>query len=67
MLHINVIVGSYILHNITKAYVNVVNDIDIFVERIPPTNTITNETILTQYSIIQGMKFLEKVEATVQN
>ena len=53
---INLIVGSYALHNVTKAYENVVNSIATFVQSTPPTNIITNETNLTQYSIKQGLK-----------
>ena len=50
----NLIFGSHALHNIAKAYVNVINYITTFVEPNLPTNIITNETILTQYSIKQG-------------
>ena len=45
---INLIVGSHDLHNVVKSYVNIVNAIVAFVEPTPPTNIITNETILTQ-------------------
>ena len=63
----NLIVGSNELHSVSKAYVNVVNDISSFVKPTPPTNIITNETILMKYSIKQGLKFLgKKVEATVR-
>ena len=48
MVRINLIVGSHALHNAEKSHVNVVNDIDTFVEPTPPTNIIKNETILTQ-------------------
>ena len=44
----NLIVGSNELHSVTKAYVNIVNAIDTFFKPTPPTNIITNETILTQ-------------------
>ena len=47
----NLIVGYHALHSVTKAYVNSVNDIAIFVEPTPPTNIITNETVLNQYNI----------------
>ena len=56
----NLIFGSHALHNVAKVYVNVVNDIVTFVEPTPPTNIITNETILTRYIIKQGMKNLKK-------
>ena len=50
-----------------NSYVNVVNDIAAFVETNPPTNTITSETILTQYIIRQGLKiFGKKGKAEVQ-
>ena len=48
--------GSNELHSVAKAYINVVNDFDSFVKPTPPTNTITNETTLTQYIIKQGLK-----------
>ena len=56
----NLIVGSNEIHNISKAYVNVVNDISTSVKPTPPTNTITNENVLTQYSTNQGLKIFEK-------
>ena len=63
----NIIVGSNEIHSVAKAYVNVVNAITYFFKPTPPTNIITNETILTQYSIKQGLKdFGKKVEAAVQ-
>ena len=52
----NLIVGSNELHSVAKAYINVVNAITYLVKPTPPTNIITNETILTQYSIEQGLK-----------
>ena len=57
---INLIIGARALHNIAKAYVKVFNVIDAFVEPNSPTNIITNETILTQYSIKQGLKNFDK-------
>ena len=51
----NLIVGSNELHSVTNAYINVVNDIASFVKPTPPTNIITNKTILTQYTINQGL------------
>ena len=54
---INLIVGSCSLHDVTKTYANVVNDIATFVEPTQQTNIITNDTILTQYSIKQRLKF----------
>ena len=62
----NLIVGTNELHSVSKAYVNVVNDIATFVKPTPPTKIITNETILTQYSIKKELKvFGKKVEAAV--
>ena len=62
----NLIIGSNEIHSVTKAYVNVVNAITSFVKPTPPTNIITNETILTQYRIKQGLKvFGNKGEAAV--
>ena len=56
----NLIVGSNEIHSAEKAYVNVVNAITSFVKPTPPTNIITNETILTQYSIKQELKVFGK-------
>ena len=44
----NPIIGTRDLHNVSMAYVNDVNAINTFVEPTPPTNIITNYTILTQ-------------------
>ena len=52
----NLIFGSNELQSVAKSYINVVNAITSFVKPTPPTNTITNETTLTQYSIKQGLK-----------
>ena len=55
------------INSVAKAYVNVVNDITYFIKPTPPTNIITNETIMNQYSIKQGLKiFGKKDEAEVQ-
>ena len=63
----NLIFWSNELHSVSKSYVNVVNAIYYFVKPTPPTNIITNETILTQCIIKQGLKvFVNKGEATVQ-
>ena len=63
----NLIVGSKEIHSVAKAYVNVVNTITYFFKPTPPTNIITNDTILTQYSIKQGLKvFGKKGEATLR-
>ena len=63
----NLIVGSNEIHSDAKAYVNVVNAITSFVKPTTPTNIITNETIMTQYSIKQVLKvFGKKGEAEVQ-
>ena len=56
----DLIVGSHALHNIIKAYVNAINAIPPFVEPTPPTNIITNETILAQYIIKQVINVFEK-------
>ena len=62
----NLIVGSNELHSVAKAYVNIVNAIAFFVKPTPPTNIITNMTILTQYIIKQGLKvFGNKGKASV--
>ena len=52
----NLIVGSNELHSVEKSYVNDFSDIYAFVKPTPPTIIITNETILTKYSIKQGLK-----------
>ena len=63
----NLIFGSRDLNNVTKAYVNVTNATSTFVEPTPQTNTITNYTIITQYSIKKGPKFSgQKGEAAVK-
>ena len=56
----NSTVGSNELDGVAKAYVSVVNDIATFINPTPPTNIITNETILTKYSIKQALKVFEK-------
>ena len=56
----NLIVGSHDLHNVVKAYVNMVNATITFFEPTPQTNIITHETRLKQYSIKQGLKVFEK-------
>ena len=61
------IVGYHDLHNVSKAYENFFNAITTLVEPTPPTNIITNENILTQYSIRQGLNVLgRKEEASVK-
>ena len=63
----NLIVGSNEIHSFAKSYINVINDITTFVKPTRPTTSITNKTILTQYSIKQGLKiFLNKGETAVQ-
>ena len=63
----NPIVGFNEIHSIAKAYIHVVNAITSFVKLTPPTNIITNETILTQYSIKQVLKvFGKKCKAEVR-
>ena len=63
----NLLVGSHALHSVAKYYVNVVNDIATFVEPTPLTNIITNETIMTQHIINQGLYVSgKKGEAAVQ-
>ena len=55
------------LHIFSKSYVKVVNNVATFVKPAPPTIIVTNETILVQYSIKQGLKvFVKKGEAAVQ-
>ena len=62
----NLIIGSNEIHSVAKAYINVVNAITYFVKPTPPTKISTNETILTQYSINQGLKvFWKKGKAKV--
>ena len=51
----NLIFGYNELHSVTKSYVNIANSIDIFVKNNPPTNIITNKTILMQYKSKQGV------------
>ena len=63
----NLIFGSNEIHSIAKACINVVNAITSFVKPTPPTNIITNEIILTKYSIRQGVEvFGKKGEAAVR-
>ena len=63
----NLIVGSNEIHSAAKAYIKVVNAISSFTKSTPTTNIITNNTILTQYSIKKGLKvFGKKVEAAVR-
>ena len=62
----NLIVSSNEIHSVAKAYINFVNAMTSFVKPAPPTNIVTNETILIQYSIKQGLKvFGKKGESTV--
>ena len=56
----NLIIVSNELHSVEKSYVNVVSAIATFVEPVPPTNIITNETILTKYNIKYGLKVYGK-------
>ena len=56
----NLIFGSNELHSVVKSYINVVNAIASFVKPTPPTDIITNKTILTQYIIKQGLKVFGK-------
>ena len=53
MVWYNLIVGSNELHSVAKVYFNVVNTITNFFKSTPPTNIITNKTIIFQYSINQ--------------
>ena len=63
----NLIVGSNELYSVSKSYSTIVNDIDNFVKPTPPTNIITNETIIIQYIIKQVLKvFGKKDEAAVR-
>ena len=64
---INLIFGVRALHNVDKYYANVINDIADFVEPTTTKDIITNETILTQYIIKQGLKgFGQKGESEVR-
>ena len=54
------IVGAHALHDVVKVYVNPVNAITTSVEPTTQTNIFTNETILTQYSIKNGLQIFEK-------
>ena len=56
----NLIVGSNEIHSVAKSYINVVNAIASFIKPIPTTNIINNETILTRYSITQGLNVFGK-------
>ena len=47
----NLVVGAHEIHIVCKTYVNVVKTISKVFEPTSPTNIITNETILDQYSI----------------
>ena len=58
----NLIVGSNKIHSIANAYINVFNDIASFVKPTPPTNIITNETILKQCIIKKELKVFRKKE-----
>ena len=63
----NLIVGSNELHSVTKYYANVVNPIATFVKTTTLTNIITNDTILNQYKINQGINvFGKKGETAVR-
>ena len=63
----NLIDGSNELHSVAKAYINFVNTINSFVKPTPPTDIITNETILTQYIINQGLNvFVKKCDAALR-
>ena len=62
----NLIVGSNDFQSVSKAYVNIVNAITYLVKPTTPTNIITNNIILKQYSIKQGIKVFYKTgEASV--
>ena len=68
MVWSNLILVARALHNVSKAYLNTVNAIATSVEPTPPRNIITNETIINQCSIKQGLKVFGKtVDAAVQN
>ena len=63
----NLIVVSNEIHSLEKSYVNVFNYITSFVKPTPLTNIITNDAILMQYIINQGLKvFVNKSEAVVR-
>ena len=60
MVWINLIVGYNDLKNVAKEYVNIVNAIAKCFETTSPTNIITNDNILNQYSIKHGLKVKKK-------
>ena len=63
----NLITEPNELHSVVKAYINFDNSMKYFVKPTPPTNIITKNTILTQYSIKQGFKvFGDKCESEVR-
>ena len=67
MVWIKPIVGACDLHNVVMVYIKVVNTIANIIEPTPPTKIITNENILTQYIIKQGLLiFGQKGEVIVQ-
>ena len=67
MVWIKPIVGACDLHNVVMVYINVFNTIATIIEPTPPTKIITNENILTQYIIKQGLQiFGKKGEVIVQ-
>ena len=55
----NLTVGSNTFHSVAKSYVNIVNAIATFAKPTPPTNIITNKTILMQYSIKHLLKVFD--------
>ena len=64
----NLIACVHALHNTPMVYVNVINAITTFVEPTPPTNIITNLTILNQYIIKKGLQiFGKKVKLRCKN
>ena len=63
----NIIVVSNKLHIVAKSCANVVDYISNYVKPTPPTNIVTNDTILNQYIIKHGLKvFGNNGEAGVQ-
>ena len=63
----NLIFGALALHNVVMAHFNFVNAVANFVEPNTPTNIITDDTILKQYSINKGLQaFGDNGEASVQ-
>ena len=60
MIWKNITVDYHVIHSVAKAHIIVFNDISTFFEPTSPTNIMTNETILTQYRVKQGLRVFGK-------